>query len=312
MSAPIRVGGFAVVVAGLTLAAYGVGNAVGPVAASSTRHAGDHSSKHADAGHAADAPPVGAVPAGLQSTEAGYSLALERDVYRPGSVAVRFTVTDSEGAAVTEYEYQHGKRLHLIVVRRDLSSFQHLHPRLSPTGEWSVDLDLRKAGDYRVFADFKPAGAERGYTLGRDLSVAGHYAPTPLPNVETNTTVDDYQVSLDGDLVAGTASHLTLTVSRDGRPVTDLEPYLEAFGHLVVLRDGDLAYLHVHPDGAPGDGTRPGPDIKFVAEVPSTGTYRLFLDFKHDDVVRTAAFTARTTDTADEPTTEPDHDEHPH
>jgi uncharacterized protein YfaP (DUF2135 family) len=74
--------------------------------------------------------------------------------------------------------------------------------------------------------------------------------------------------------------------------VTDLQPYLGAYGHLVALRSGDLAYLHVHPDGAPRDGTTsPGPDVVFHADVPSAGTYHLYLDFKHDGVVRTAAFT---------------------
>ena len=81
-------------------------------------------------------------------------------------------------------------------------------------------------------------------------------------------------------------------MSRDGRPVTDLQPYLAAYGHLVALRQGDLAYLHVHPDGEPGDGrTEPGPGIVFHTTAPSAGTYRLYLDFKHGDVVRTAAFT---------------------
>jgi hypothetical protein len=82
-------------------------------------------------------------------------------------------------------------------------------------------------------------------------------------------------------------------VSKDGRPVTDLQPYLGAYGHLVALRDGDLAYLHVHPDGTPGDGrTAAGPEIVFHAEVPSAGSYRLYLDFQHAGVVRTAEFTA--------------------
>jgi hypothetical protein len=84
-------------------------------------------------------------------------------------------------------------------------------------------------------------------------------------------------------------------VSRNGRPVTDLQPYLEAYGHLVALRDRDLAYLHVHPAGSPGDGTTaPGPGITFYATAPSNGAYRLFLDFRHDDQVRTAEFTVTT------------------
>ena len=88
----------------------------------------------------------------------------------------------------------------------------------------------------------------------------------------TSAVVDDYEVTLDGDLVAGEESELTLTVRRDGAPVTDLQPYLAAYGHLVALRDGDLAYLHVHPAGEPGDGTtEPGPGVTFYASAPSAG-----------------------------------------
>ncbi len=87
--------------------------------------------------------------------------------------------------------------------------------------------------------------------------------------------------------------------------MTDLQPYLAAYGHLVALREGDLAYLHVHPAeasaggasidaGAPGGATPAGPQVEFVAEVPTAGSYRLFLDFRHDGVVRTAELTVPT------------------
>ena len=60
----------------------------------------------------------------------------------------------------------------------------------------------------------------------------------------------------------------------------------------MALRAGDLAYLHVHPAGAPGDGVTPaGPGITFYATAPTAGDYRLYLDFQHDGVVRTAEFT---------------------
>jgi hypothetical protein len=88
--------------------------------------------------------------------------------------------------------------------------------------------------------------------------------------------------------VAGSSSKLTLTVAKAGMPVTDLQPYLGAFGHLVALRHGDLAYLHVHPQ----DSSTAGPQIVFHAEVPSDGRYALFLDFQHQDTVLTARFAA--------------------
>jgi hypothetical protein len=147
---------------------------------------------------------------------------------------------------------------------------------------------------YRAFADFAPNGRGEGaLTLGVDLFVAGQYRPAVLPAPARTAQVDGYAVTLDGALKPGTSSPVTLTVTRNGQPVTDLQLYLAAYGHLVVLRAGDLVYLHVHPDGEPGDGkTKAGPGIKFFAEVPSAGTYRLYLDFRHQNVVRTAAFTA--------------------
>ena len=82
---------------------------------------------------------------------------------------------------------------------------------------------------------------------------------------------------------------LTTRIELDGEPVTDLEPYLGAYGHLVALREGDLAYLHVHPEEA-----EPGPEVAVRAEFPSAGDYRLFLDFQHDGEVRTAEFAVET------------------
>lgn len=163
---------------------------------------------------------------------------------------------------------------------------------MSGDGTWQATVDLAEPGEYRVFADFRPAAAERGYTLGHDLSVAGTHRPRELAAPTPTTTVEGYEVTVSGDVRAGSTSQLSFRVSRDGQPVTDLEPYLGAYGHLVALRGDDLAYLHVHPDGEPGDGrTKSGPAVTFFAELPSDGQYRLFLDFQHGGRVRTAAFT---------------------
>ena len=231
-------------------------------------------------------------PGGLMISERGYTLTLSRDEVPAGrATALEFSVTGPEGAPVTEYERTHEKDLHLIAVRRDLSGFQHVHPTLDAAGLWSVPLALT-AGEWRVFADFQPTRHSENLTLGADLAVAGEYAPQPLPGSAPTAEVDGYTVRLDGRLVPGEESRLTLSVGRNGEPVTDLQPYLGAYGHLVALRDGDLAYLHVHPAGAPGDGeTRPGPDVTFYATAPSRGDYRLFLDFRHEGTVRTAEFT---------------------
>ncbi|BAS18531.1 conserved hypothetical protein (plasmid) [Arthrobacter sp. Hiyo8] len=98
-------------------------------------------------------------------------------------------------------------------------------------------------------------------------------------------------MTIAGDLRGGASSELTLSVSKNGAPVTTLQPYLGAFGHLVALRDGDLAYLHVHPEGAePQNGQVSGPTVRFAAEAPTSGRYMLYFDFQVDGAVHSAAF----------------------
>jgi hypothetical protein len=233
-------------------------------------------------------------PGGLASSRGGYTLTPTAPTRTPGTTETfALTITGRDGAPVTDFAVEHDKRMHLIVVRRDTTGFQHIHPVMAPDGTWSVPLTLPAGGSYRAFADFMPTG-EAGTTLGIDLAAAGAFEP--VSHVPSRTAqVDGYTVELAGDLVPGQASPVTLTVSRDGVPVTGLQPYLAAYGHLVALREGDLAYLHVHPEGAPADGVTPaGPQIEFVAEVPTAGSYRLFLDFRHNGVVRTAEFTVPT------------------
>ncbi|GHH49850.1 hypothetical protein GCM10018773_45850 [Streptomyces candidus] len=278
-------------------AAYGVGAAVGP--GESRAHAARDSAAHAAQAPGAKQPghgTTGAAPAagGLQVSERGYSLVLDTPRVAAGDrVPLRFSIRDAGGRKVTAYTRQHDREMHLIVASRDLSVYRHLHPSRAADGTWSTTADLPDAGGYRAFADFRPAGkGAEALTLGADLAVSGDYAPAPLPAPSRTAVVDGYEVTLTGGLTPGRSAGLLLNVARNGRPVTDLQPYLGAYGHLVVLRSGDLAHLHVHPNGGPGDGsTRPGPQVSFTATAPSTGTYRVFLDFQHDGKVRTAAFT---------------------
>ncbi|MEV0322430.1 hypothetical protein ACIBKX_28565 [Streptomyces sp. NPDC050658] len=256
-------------------------------------HAGHDMTGHGD--HSAHG---GARPGGLAVSEGGYTLEFDSTILPAGPQTLTFRVTGPDGRTVTEFTPEHEKEVHLIAVRRDTTGFQHVHPVMDQHGTWSVDLTLAP-GAWRFFTDIHPTGHDGTMTLGIDASVAGAYDPRPISEDTRTARIGGYTVTLDGELAPGEASDLTLTVSRDGRPVTDLQPYLGAYGHLVALRVGDLGYLHVHPDGEPGDGsTEPGPDITFMAVAPSAGTYRLYLDFQHDDSVRTAEFTVRTKATA--------------
>lgn len=224
--------------------------------------------------------PAQALPPGLSVSANGYTLQLAAT-----TPTLRFHISGPDGKPVTEFSVEHEKKLHLVLVRRDGSGYQHLHPEMAADGTWSTPLTLPAAGSYRVFADFKPTGGTKS-TLGVDVQVAGAYEPQQYTTDSRSFTVDGYTVTLNGDLKAGTESTVTATVTKDGKPVTDLQPYLGANGHLVALRAADLAYLHVHPQEGPGSG----PEVKFAVEVPTDGRYRLFFDFQHNGKVRTAEF----------------------
>ncbi|HEY5878820.1 MAG TPA: hypothetical protein VIU11_07910 [Nakamurella sp.] len=297
MNTALKIGGYTLGLLAVFGAAVGIGAAVTPTSATAAT-SGVLPEDRGDMSAMSSAPAAGAaaLPGGLMVSQDGYTLRLaDRTAPAGARTPLRFQILGPDGAPVTKYRTEHDKELHLIVVRRDLAKFQHVHPVRDIDGTWSVPLDLTASGEYRIFADFTPTGHDGGFVLGADLAVPGAYEPVRLPEPAAAADAGDgYEVTLAGDLVPGQASELTLTVSKDGAPVTDLQPYLAAYGHLVALRAGDLAYLHVHPAGEPGDGVTPaGPGITFYATAPSAGDYRLYLDFQHAGVVRTAEFTVQ-------------------
>ncbi|GAA1902528.1 hypothetical protein GCM10009716_10520 [Streptomyces sodiiphilus] len=296
MNTLTKLGAFAAGVALTFAGAYAAGHTVGPEP--SDPAPAHHSGGSGHESHDEQATGTPALAGGLQVSDRGYTLHPPAEPLEAGEETdFRFTVTGPDGEPLTEYTPSHEEDLHLIVVGRDLSGYQHLHPERDAEGTWSVPITFGNAGDYRVFADFAPLDPSvGGLTLGADVAVSGPYEPAALPDPGNTAEVDGYTVTLEGAPTTGSAGEVTLSVSRDGEPVTDLEPYLGAYGHLVALRQGDLAYLHVHPNGEPGDGrTEAGPEISFSTQAPSPGTYRLYLDFRHDGEVRTAEFTVTVT-----------------
>ncbi|MBN9109517.1 MAG: hypothetical protein J0I34_12110 [Pseudonocardia sp.] len=320
MSTAGRLAAYAAVLILLFTGAWATGVAVGPVTdTSATQPAGpgsttetpgsdpNHASEHghgdtgaADPGVPNRGPtgqePVAAVESlGLSSTQAGYTFAVQNTSFglgRPGELA--FTISGPDGRPVTSYADAHHGPMQVAVVRRDAAGFQHLQPALGADGVWRAPLTLPGGGVWRAYADFAPTDGPP-LVLGTDLFVQGDFTPFRFADSRT-FDVDGYQVRLDGNLVPGTQSQIYATVSRNGTPVLDLEPYLGAFGHLAVLRQGDLAYLRVQPitSSTPGPTDRAGPGTAFTVDVPSAGSYRLFVEFVHGGVTRTAEFSVST------------------
>lgn len=284
MNAAAKLAAYGLLLAGMIGGGAAIGATVDPI------DTGDGGDQHG-AGHSGSTPE--ATPASAELPAGGLLVSQDGYTFNPAARtldtgrtnAFRFTITGPEGQPLENYERLHDRELHLIVVSSDLADFHHVHPTRNERGMWSTDLPPLQPGSHRAYADFQPRDGDQ-LTLGVDLTVPGRVA-APAELAERRTVeVDGYEVTLSGDPTPGVDSEVTITVRRDGDVLTT-EPYLGAAGHLVAIRDGDLAYLHVHPlDDEPA-----GP-VRFAVEVPSVGTYGFYFDFALEGTVHTAAFAA--------------------
>ena len=191
------------------------------------------------------------------------------------------------GTTVTTFEVTHEKLLHLIVVRKDLSQFQHLHPELdTTTGTFTVPLTLAEEGTYTVFADFQPRGGAVTVLRG-DVSAGGASRAERLAIDDGPQKAGAYTVTpmVESPIPAGVETLLVFAITKDGAPVTDLQNYLGAKGHAVALKEETLEYLHTHPaehGAGHGDMAAPLPpgEVHFATSLPTPGRYKVFAQFR--------------------------------
>ncbi|MFG2476937.1 hypothetical protein [Streptomyces fagopyri] len=231
---------------------------------------------------------------GLSDIQDGYRLTPKNATLPSGKqAAYRFTVTGPGGKPVTGFALDQTERMHFYAIRSDLTGFQHIHPTMTPDGTWTASLASLTPGAWRTFASFTPdsgRGKGRDFVLSRTVTVPGNATNAPLPAPATSAEVDGYTVTVKGEAMAGMAHPLIVTVSKDGKPVTDLHPYLDAYAHLTAFHEGDQAFAHLHPTTRV-TGDTGGPDLAFHAELPTSGSWRLFLQFQTGGKLHTAALT---------------------
>jgi Cu+-exporting ATPase len=263
----------------------------------------------------ADVPPV-------TPTEAGLTVDLTApDVIDPGQpTQLTVEVRDADtGELVGDLVRTHQVWMHMIITRRDLGTFAHIHPEPTGTpGVYTVQATFPTAGEYLVHAEFRRNGQMGDVLDTHTVTVAGRQpvtAPVPAEDVRS-WTGDGVRISLEGDAAVGATSDLTLSfahVDDAGRktgPVTDLRPYLGAAGHVVVMGPDGSTFDHRHAEtfdsaGRPVlalPGTRFGPDLDLHVRFDRPGTYRLWAQFElADGTVVTAPFVLHTRPAAGPP-----------
>lgn len=215
---------------------------------------------------------------------------------------ITYKIKDDLGSVQKDFDVVHEKVMHFIMVRKDLQQFQHIHPSFNEnSGEFSIPVTFTSDGAYRMFADFTPSTSQMGpdgerlpVTIYEDVNVGNlaNYRPQPIGSTERSKIFDGYDITLTPSSEPLTSQKnlgFTFEIKKNGQPVTNLQQYLGALGHTVVLREGDLQFIHAHPMEVTGRQTG---KVTFMITFPEMGNYKLFSQFQHEDKIITSDFVA--------------------
>ncbi|MCC7126234.1 MAG: hypothetical protein IT178_15405 [Acidobacteria bacterium] len=219
----------------------------------------------------------------------------------------RFHVEDPiTRARVNDYAIVHDMPYHLFLISRDMTHFEHVHPDRDAQGTFSIELTLPKDGHYVLISDFFPTGGS-GQVISTPIVTAGYdgdvMAAVPTLPVDTSWTREAAGVTVDlrmapSALVASEDLDLPLhfSLAGSGEPVKDLERYLGAFAHALIVNEDLSEYIHSHPEESLEGSTVAGgggPEVVFHALFPKAGRYRAWIQFQRAGTLSTVVFTFR-------------------
>ena len=198
-------------------------------------------------------------------------------------------IQNADGTPIKSFDILHEKLVHLIVVRDGLDEFAHLHPDVDGSGMMTTQFAFPKSGKYRLFADHQPQGKPAGLATG-ELNVSGSddQAVALVPTASSEVAIGE----LSAHIEIRSGEHETNVQFRFidgvGKPVSDLQPYLGAMGHLVIINEDGKEYVHSHP--VSNAKTAPNGAVEFTAHFPKPGIYKAWGQFQRNGTVFTVPY----------------------
>lgn len=226
------------------------------------------------------------------SEQKKWSLVLETEPTTPKAgelTTLKGHIQGEDGTRVTSFDVLHEKLVHLIVVREGLDEFGHVHPEVTSTGNMSVPYVFPKSGNYRLFVDFQPKGQAQALATGQ-VTVPGE-SPTALKlvaNVSNEVMVGSINARVNIEATKAETVMSFRLLDANGAAVTDLQPYLGAMGHLVIISADGREYVHAHP--VSDATTAPDGVVKFAAHFAEQGLYKAWGQFQRNGEVFTVPY----------------------
>ena len=215
---------------------------------------------------------------------------------KPAQLTITVQSRDTK-QAVTEFDTVHERQIHFMVVSADMQHFAHEHPSAGSEGKFTLNYTFPTGGEYHLFADVAPKGAG-SQILMQPIRIDGPSQAIPaearfVPSLADTVTGMEITLATDPTkFPVGRSLNVTFTVkdAATGAAITDLEPYLGAMAHLLLIHEDGTTFVHSHPDESDPTNGHQG-SLTFLARFPKPGFYRGWLQFQHGGVVQTATFT---------------------
>ena len=243
------------------------------------------------------------------------------------SANLSFIIKNAKEATVRFLQFVHEKPLHLLIVSDDLSEFYHIHPEMQVDDSYGVRHTFPFGGKYRLYADYTPPGSTT-IVEQFELNVDGPARPRVNLVADASWTkeVDGLRVTATSDKPIRAGEDLLLRFALvdalTGQPVNNLQLYLGALAHFVIISEDLKDFIHAHPLDAgevfdpSQDSTQhihdpaqlakklvgPSPsEVSTYVNFPRAGLYKLWAQFQRDGEVINVPFVLNVAQPAPEP-----------